>query len=74
MKGCYLASKAVYESADDYEDAIMILDKGQDLIDAALDQIEKCKSSFSGNRITTTSAVGDDGDSPVEKTRRVSDI
>ena len=71
MKGCYLASKAVYESGDDYEDAIMILDKGQDLIDAALDQLDKCKSSFSGNR-TMTSAVGDDGDSPVEKTRRVS--
>jgi hypothetical protein len=73
LKGCYLASKAVYESGDDFEDAIMIIDKGQGLIDKALDEVEKCKSSILGKQMTT-SAVGEDGDSPVEKTRRVSEI
>ena len=69
LKGCYPAAKAVYESGDDFEEALLILENGAPLVDKALRDVEKGRS-IAGKQ-GGNSAVGDDGDSPLERTRRV---
>ena len=69
LKGCYLAAKAVYEAGDDLDETLLILENGSSVIDRALRDVEKGRSipgKSGGN-----SAAGNDGDSPLENTRRV---
>ena len=69
LKGCYLTAKAVYESGDDLEESLLIIENGSSVIERSLRDVEKGRSipgKTGGN-----SAVGPDGDSPLENTRRV---
>ena len=70
LKGCYLAAKAVYESGDDHEEALIILNTGAGIIDKATRDLQKGRS-VTGKQ-GGVSAVGNDGDSAIENTRRVS--
>jgi len=72
LKGCYLAAKAVYESGDDHEEALFIVSNGAGIIDKATRDLQKGRS-VTGKQ-GGVSAVGNDGDSAVENTRRVSSL
>ena len=72
LKGNYLAAKAVYESGDDHNDALLILESGVSLVEKAMHNLEKGRPMT--GKFGAVSAMGLDGDSPVENTRRVSKI
>jgi hypothetical protein len=52
LKGCYLTAKAVYESGDDHEAALLILDSGAAIVEKATRDLEKGRSVI-GKEVST---------------------